>query len=114
MLSNQQRGIEVQTWSNAIQREVRFVEDSLKLVVPARPPSIQDPLFLPRLLEMGKGTYDCKENLDLKEGKVAACEVEAIGLMKEMDVAYFVSGLNRWHASKLRFETWYHGKVKRQ
>jgi hypothetical protein len=107
-------GIDLITWSNTVQRELRGLQQPAGLAVPAKPASIQDALLEPRLLALGKGVYDCKEDLDLKEGKVTADELEASGLMKEIEVAFFVSGPNRWHASKIRYESWYHGKVKRQ
>ena len=106
-------GIDDQTWNNAITRELQTLS-TVAVTVPARPATPQDALFQPRLLAPGKGIFDCKEDLDAKEGRVASDDLEAHGLIKDMDVAYFVSGSNRWHASKIRLETWYHGKVKRQ
>lgn len=107
-------GIAELVWADSVRRELQSVEQALAIAVPARFPSVQDPLLEPRLLALGKGVYDCKEDLDLKDGKVTASTLEAQGVMKEMEVAFFMSGTNRWRASRIRFESWYHGRVKRQ
>jgi hypothetical protein len=107
-------GIEESVWRDAVRREVEAAEAALRVVVPAKPPTVQDPLLTPRLLAAGKATYDFKEDLDLKEGAVDSSSVEAQGTAQDFDVAFFVSGPNRWKSSRLRLETWYRGQVKRK
>ncbi len=105
-------GIDAATWGSAVQREIDRLEEAYRAAPLARPPSLQDPLFLPRILSPGRATYDFKEELDVKEGKVVSSRAESLGLLRDLEVAFFVSGPNRWRESKLRLETLYKGHVK--
>lgn len=103
-------GIDPVAWGAAVRAECVRLEENYKIAIGARP--ALDALLLPRVLASGRATYDFKEDLDAKDGKVASSQADSLGLVREMEVAYFVSGLNRWHASRVRIETLYRGQVR--
>ena len=67
----------------------------------------------PRILRSGKGTVDFKERLLMKDGHVSSSKVEVMGRRRDIEVAFFHSGLNRWRVSRVMLDTWYTGKVTR-
>jgi hypothetical protein len=105
-------GIDASAWGSAVQRELDRLEEGARLALPARLPGVQDPLLVPRILAPARATYDFKEDLDVKEGKAVSSHAESLGLLRDLDLAYFVSGPNRWRAGKVRLETLYKGQVK--
>jgi hypothetical protein len=112
-LANQTRltGIDPVAWGAAVRAELSRLEDQQK-TAPAVKPAGFEGLLLPRVLAAGRATYDFKEELDAKDGKVASSEADSLGLVRDLEVAFFVSGANRWHASRVRVETVYKGQVK--
>ena len=112
-LANQTRvtGIDPVAWGAAVRAELSRLEDRQK-VGPAVKAAGFEGLLLPRVLSVGRATYDFKEDLEAKDGKVASSQTDSLGLVRDLDVAFFVSGVNRWHASRMRVETVYKGQVK--
>jgi hypothetical protein len=106
-------GIDPTAWDAAVRAEWMKLEEASRVALPARPPGPQDPLLTPRAVAPGRATYDFKEDLDLKDGQVAASQIESLGLVREMEVAYFMSGPNRWRSARIRVEALYKGQVKR-
>ncbi|MBI2932984.1 MAG: hypothetical protein HYY16_15175 [Planctomycetes bacterium] len=105
-------GIGVAAWQEAVDREVRQLQQNARVVVPGRMPALTDAL-LPRILSIKKGSYDYTEEICL-DGKVKSSDVRTQGLAPEVEVAFFQSGANTWKIARARIETWYVGKIKRK
>jgi len=111
--SHQGYGIEESIWRNAVKREIEALQEASKVASLTRTPTVSDAIA-PRVLDPGKGTYDYKEDLDLKDGKVVASDAETEGTLKDAEVAFLHSGSNQWRIARARIDTWYKGKVQRK
>ena len=89
------------------------MEDAYRLA-PVAVPKLDDPLLLPRILQTGRATCDFKEELALKDGQIAASDTGSAGLIRDLEVAYFSPGTNRWRVSKMKLETVYKAQIKRK
>lgn len=58
----------------------------------------------PKLIAQGKATFDYREERNT---------VEIQGTLKDAEVAYFHSGLNRWRVGRMDVHTWYKGSARK-
>ncbi len=98
-------GILESAWNGEVRRERILAQEALRIRLPERPLTVADPLLVPRRLTAGTGAFEV-------DGSGAKVEIR--GAVRDMDVAFFVSGANPWRVSRVRFDAWYKAEVKRK
>lgn len=98
-------GILESAWTAEVRRERILAEAALRVPVPERPAGATGELLAPRRLSAGHGVY---------EVDAAGARVEVRGAVRDLEVAFFVSGTNQWRMSRVRFDAWYKAEVKRK
>lgn len=99
-------GIDLLSWDTAVRAELARLDEASKAATP------KDALLTPRALAPCRGTFDFKEELEGKDGNVISSQAESVGVIRDFDVAWFMSGPNRWRTARIRLETLYKGQVK--